>query len=165
MIGYPLTYKNFKDEERTTTLFFNLSMTQVANIQRDLGGDTLVQTMQKHQREGNIGEMFEFLDMLALHAYGVRSEDGEEFDNSQEVKDKFAKTAAFQAFMAEIRSSETKAANWFINILPKELRGVAREAIEAAPAAIPDKPAPGTIPNPPASTTPPPPGALPTTSD
>jgi hypothetical protein len=80
--------------------------------------------------------MFEFLDMLALHAYGVRSDDGEEFDNSQEVKDQFAKTAAFQAFMAEIRSSETKAANWFINILPKELRGVAREAIEAAPAAI-----------------------------
>lgn len=130
MLKKTVNYKNFNGKERTKDLYFHLTQTELTEIALDLP-DNVKEIFADHPGEvteednnrilrelGNKG-IFEFLKKLVLKAYGIRDEDGEYFDKSDEITRKFQNSLAFDAVMTELTRDDAVALNFINSLIPQ----------------------------------------------
>lgn len=121
MLAKEITYTNFNDEEVTVKRYFNLSKTEALKLVNGHGGmdKYLADVAEKKDNE----KLIDFVEELVLSAYGRRDEnDPEVFDKSQEAKDAFAATPAFDELVYTLLTNEKEFIDFFYGILPKSLR-------------------------------------------
>ena len=112
-----LTYKNFNDDEVTEVLRFNLSEIELLDLAKD--DPTFSQAYMRSLIENEDSfEMFRFIRKILALSYGVLSENGNEFMKSPEIMDRFLHSAAYDALITKIASSQD------IDILKNMLTGI-----------------------------------------
>ena len=91
MYAVTKTYKDFNGVERTETKLFNLTETEVMEMELGTAGG-VAEMLQRIVDAKDQPSIIKFFKEFILKAYGVKSADGEYFEKSEEISRKFACT-------------------------------------------------------------------------
>jgi hypothetical protein len=127
-----ITYENLDGESVTETFYFNLTRTEVVELQVSYK-EGLGEYLQRIVRTNDQGQVVAMIKMLILTSYGVRSDDGKHFLKSKELSEQFVSSFAYDSLFTELTSNETAAVLFLQGIMPKAVR----EEIEKAQGQVP----------------------------
>jgi hypothetical protein len=120
MLKKKITYTDFNDEEVTEELYFNLTRTEL--IELEVGKeDGFVEYIQRVIKAKDQAALIDEFKRLILLAYGQKSSDGRRFIKTPELREEFVQTAAYDALFLELATDENAAAEFVVGVLPKEL--------------------------------------------
>lgn len=118
MLKRNITYTNFNDEQVTKTFYFHLSQPEMVEVEARTEGGFIESLKRMIAAEDTAGLITEF-KWFILTSYGIKEEDGEHFEKSEELSNRFSKSAAYIALFTELASDETAAAEFIKGVFPK----------------------------------------------
>lgn len=119
MLKKTITYTNYFGNEVTNDYYFNLTTNDM--IEYTSGPKkTILDAVQKGSASDT--DLVEALRDFILAAYGKVSMDGDRFEKSEESKNNFAQSAAFEALFMELAQNGDKLNEFMAGVLPKEMR-------------------------------------------
>lgn len=126
-----ITYENFNDETVTETFYFNLSKPELIELEVEYkeGFTSWIQSVVKAEDNKTILEQFKRIILLA---YGEKSADGRSFLKSDELREQFSHTAAFQSLFLDLCTDASVAAEFLIAALPKDMRDEVAKAVNTS---------------------------------
>lgn len=143
MYKVDLEHENFDGETVTSTLYFNITKTRLAKnlelrdeldeIQKMIGGET------RELTPGEIQKIVNLVEKIMKISYGVRSEDGKRFDQRADRWEEFQQTAAYDAFLYSLFETPSKATEFMVGVMPKDLIRQAEAQIKQVEEANPSK--------------------------
>ena len=104
MFKTELKFKDFLGNEKTATLRFNLSETELLDLTRDdpkLSPDFLAYVVA----EQDVILMLDVIRKIIAVSYGILSEDGNHFRKPKEAVDDFLHSAMYEALLDQITST------------------------------------------------------------
>ena len=111
-------YEDFDGNQREDTLYFNLSKTEIAEVEMSYPGG-YAKKLNDIGKSGDNKEIFSTFKSIVEKAYGEKSEDGRHFRKSPEIVSDFVNSAAFDQFMFDLLSDGGRTAAEFVNgIMP-----------------------------------------------
>lgn len=134
MIKKSITYTDFDDNERTEDFYFNLSKSELMEMDfSQIGGmDKMIKAIVNAQDTKRIIELFK---EIILRSYGEKSLDGKQFikvRDGHKLADEFAQTAAYDELFMELATDDKAAAEFINGIIPKALAKQLAEGGEVA---------------------------------
>lgn len=120
MLKKTITYTNYNDEQKTRDYYFNLKKSELIDLQFSTAKGFMDYIEEITKSQDNVRIWKAFRDIVLL-AYGEKSEDGERFVKSDELRKSFEETEAFSELIYELMSNETAAANFINGIMPADL--------------------------------------------
>lgn len=103
MLVRDITYKNYNDEEITQTFHFHFSRREIMRMEAEHRNGIqgkMKEIILESERTGDRRPVLDFFENLILDAYGVRPEDDpEDFQKSDELRDKFKRSPAFDQML------------------------------------------------------------------
>jgi hypothetical protein len=129
MLKRTIKYTDFNDEEQTEVFYFNLNKTELLETDFGFQGG-LEKTLEKIIETQDRAELVKIFKSLILSAYGEKSVDGKRFTKSDQIREEFAQSAAFEALFTELATDDGAAATFVKGILPKDMD----ELVQAAEA-------------------------------
>ena len=129
MLKKTVTYRDYDNNERTETLWFNMNrfeLTEFAaelpdDLFKGLSGANNMETVSRIANEMDSKGVIDFIKNLVLKSYGEKSDDGRRFKKSPELSEEFSQTIAFDTFMSELLSDDNAAANFVNSIIPADM--------------------------------------------
>jgi hypothetical protein len=127
MLKKQITFDNFDGETVVETHYFNLSKPEIIEMQVEdnVGMAKILQNIVDTNDEQ---EMVKRFKGLILQAYGIKSEDGRRFIKSDQIREEFSQTEAYNTLFMEIVNDDKAAISFINGILPKDLQGEITEA-------------------------------------
>lgn len=126
MLKREITYKDLDDQEVKETFYFNLTKTEILDMELEHGQGGLDAWIRRIVRtDDHAGLVAEFKKII-LASYGERSPDGKKFIKSDELKRDFAQSMAYDQLFFELATSDEKASEFLIAILPAEIQEEAK---------------------------------------
>lgn len=128
MLKRPIKFKNFDGEEVTEVHYFNLSETDLIDMEVEHEGGLkamLERLIEKADRKGTVA----FFRDLVLTSYGEKSEDGRRFIKTEQTRLEFSQTGAYNALFMELATNDKAAAEFLIGIVPKDMVGDIEQAM------------------------------------
>ena len=121
MLKLPITYKNYNDETVTEDWHFHLSAAELAEMAlSETGG--LETYLRRIIAADNRMEIFAAFKMILEKAVGRRSEDGSRFYKTDDIRQDFFASGAYDALFMEILQDATKASEFIAGIMPGDLK-------------------------------------------
>ena len=149
MLKKSITYTNFDGEEVTEDFYFNVSKTEIVEMEAQVRGgfSAWLQTLIKTEDTKELVAQFK---KFILMTHGERSADGNYFTKTDESRAKFESSAAFDKLFWDIFTDEQTAADFIIGVVPREsAEDVAKEIAATKEAvAVTSTPDPGPPPPP-----------------
>lgn len=141
MFKRPISYEDFNGEKVTDIYYFNLTKSEIVELDSEYAGGVgsiFGKIVEAKDKESMIKEFKKFI----LASYGEKSDDGKRFIKSDELRLQFTQTAAYDALFIELATSDEKATEFILGVLPKEFTNeLASEiAIQVPPLAPPAPP-------------------------
>jgi hypothetical protein len=133
MIKKTVEYVDYDGNARKEELHFNLTQTELVEIAAELpeglldifsGGDpTKVTEKEATEMLNQLGRkgIIDFMKMLLLKSYGVKSEDGRLFKKTPELAEEFSFTLAFDKLLMDLMSDEEGCAKFVNDVIPAQL--------------------------------------------
>lgn len=120
MISITKTYKDFNGVERTETKLFNLSETEIMELELGTAGGVaeMLKSMVDAKDQPTI---IKFFKEFILKAYGEKSADGTYFNKSEEMAHKFSCTQFYNLLFMELATDADKAANFVNGVVPQNM--------------------------------------------
>lgn len=134
-----IEYVDYNGEKRTDDFCFNLNAAEITEWLTTEGDYTLDKVMLRITKERNGKRIMETFKDLIYRSYGVPTLDGKRFIKSEEVKNQFMESEAYSVLFMELVTDAKKAAEFFINIIPKDMGDELSKAFADNPDAIPDE--------------------------
>jgi hypothetical protein len=141
MFKRDITYEDFNDVTRTETLYFNLSGPEIIELEADYEGG-FMESIQKVIKANDNKTLIAEFKKIILMAYGIKSEDGLHFEKSDEIRNKFTQTAAYNALYMELVTDANAASAFVIGVIPKEVQKLAQQQALIQPPQPPVPPQP-----------------------
>lgn len=116
-----ITYTDFNGVERTKDFYFNISKSEIADMEMSaVGGysEMLKQLVQAEDRPALSKIFKEFI----LKAYGIKSADGERFEKSEEISAAFSQTGAFDVLYIKLLTNTEFAIDFVNSVFPSEIQ-------------------------------------------
>lgn len=129
MLVYPINYTDFNGVSRTETLYFNLTQAELTKIAY-IDNKNLAETLTKAIDDKDTATIVRFMCDFIISAYGEKSDDGKYFHKSEEMRNKFANSAAYDALFAELLSDDEKAVAFINGVVPAALAAAKPAAME-----------------------------------
>lgn len=128
MIKKEITYTDFNGVERTEPFYFNLTRTELMDLEgRYPGGfGSLIEGIGRSQ---DMPGVFKYIKVIVLSSYGVKSEDGRDFDKSPELSRRFETTPAFDTLIMGFLEDPDDLSNFIEGLMPADLMAMANEAM------------------------------------
>jgi hypothetical protein len=120
MLKRDITYENFNGESITETFYFNLTKTELIKLEVDKEGG-LQATIQRIIESKDNKSLIEEFQSIILMSYGTKSDDGKRFIKSEELREQFSQTAAYDALFMELATSDDAAAVFIKGVVPKDI--------------------------------------------
>lgn len=120
MLKKTVTYTDFNDVEHTEDLFFNLSKSELMEMELKTAGglENLIDKISKTEDTPKIVEMFK---QIITMSYGIKSDDGKKFVKNDQIVEDFVASAAYDALFMELITDPDAAANFVNGIIPKDI--------------------------------------------
>jgi hypothetical protein len=126
MLKRAITYTDFNDNEVIEEFYFHLSKSEILKLQVSVEGG-LQEMFMKIVAAEDFKNLFSEFEKIVVLAYGKKSDDGKKFIKSDELRDEFKSTAAFDALLMELLTDETAAADFVNGMIPKDLAARLKE--------------------------------------
>lgn len=117
MLKRDITYEDFNGETVTETLYFNLTRTELIELEVSYDGG-LEASINRIVKAEDMRALISEFKKLVLLSYGERSEDGKRFVKNDEIREAFSQTAAYDALFMELATDDTAAATFVTGIIP-----------------------------------------------
>lgn len=119
MIRREITYKDFNGTKKKAVLYFHVTKTELTSMVASgiADPDAIRDVIDSKDKK----RMYEMMNNFILGSYGIKSEDGEQFVKSKEVREAFLYSAAYDAFMTDLMSSDKKASDFVRGVFPVEV--------------------------------------------
>lgn len=118
MLVKQINYTDFDGNERTETVYFNLTRTEMVELQWSVPGGAQ-KLFERIVEEQDIHRILEYTKEILSKAYGVKSADGRRLEKSAEHWKAFEQTLAYDQFFFELLSDASYAADVINQIIPK----------------------------------------------
>lgn len=130
MLAKKITCTNFNGEEIIETCYFNLSKAELVEMELTTEGglkDRLQAMVDTKDRK----KLITVFKSIIVMAYGEKSDDGRFLMKGEdhELGKKFTQSAAYDSLLMELLGSEKACADFFINIIPKEMVASVKEEL------------------------------------
>lgn len=135
MLKKEITYEDLNGTTRTEIFYFHMSEPELFETEASYENgweETIRKIVETTDKAGLIREF----KKLILMAYGVKSDDGRQFEKSEELSKKFSQSPAYAKLFMELATDDTAAAAFIEGAFPKNLTQTL-EKIEAARAPLP----------------------------
>ena len=119
MLTKTVTYTDYNGVSRTEDFFFNLSKSELAEMELGVDGGFSA-FLQKIIATQNMKELMVQFKRLILKAYGEKSPDGKRFIKSSEISEAFSQTEAYTELFFEMMDAQ-KSAEFVNGIIPQKL--------------------------------------------
>lgn len=115
-----IKYKDFNGSEREETFYFNLSKSELLDLElRTPGGiENYTKEVISTQNGQKLADMFKW---FINESYGVKSPDGRSFIKGKEVLDNFKFTNAYDILYMQLATDDKAAAEFYNGIFPKDI--------------------------------------------
>lgn len=133
MLKKTMTTVDFGGTMRTEDYYFNLTESEIMEMQLSTEGGFAEMVKRITDAKSQL-ELTALFKTLICKSYGVLSPDGRKFIKNQAVLDDFMATQAYSDLYMELVQDAEKAAEFFNNILPENVRKLAEEKAEKMPA-------------------------------
>jgi hypothetical protein len=115
-----ITFEDFNDQTVTEDHYFHLSKADLVELevshQGGLGG-----WIEKIVASQDGKALIEEFKKLILWSYGKKSDDGRRFIKTEELREEFVSSPAYESLFMELVTDSDKAAEFVNNIVPKGL--------------------------------------------
>jgi hypothetical protein len=128
MFKRDVTYEDFDGDKVTETFYFNLTKTELIELEVEYKGGLKEALERIIKAQDNKMLVAEFKRIVLL-AYGIKSDDGKRFVKSDALREEFSQTAAYDALFMELAMDSDSAAAFINGIVPKDF---AKEIEKAA---------------------------------
>lgn len=120
MIKKTITFKDFNGVERKEDHYFNLSESELIELEYGVKGgyNALLQQIIDSQDTPSIMKVFK--DII-MRSYGKKSLDGTRFEKSEEITNAFLQSNAYNAMFLEFIGNPKVFAEFLAGIIPKDL--------------------------------------------
>lgn len=132
MLKQQVTYEDFDGNTQTETLYFNFNRMELISFQKRYGSENMENYINKLIEEKQIEPMYDLLNDFVLTAYGVRSEDGKRFIKSEEIREEFKQSLAYEALIEDFHDDSRKVLENFISGVTAHIRGLNVQAAASA---------------------------------
>ena len=120
MLKKKITYTDYDGNERTEGFYFNLTKTEVVDMETGVDGG-MQKMLEKIVAEKDNRRIMETFKEIVARAYGEKSADGKRFVKSHELSEAFMQTEAYSELFMELLTNATSASVFINGILPQEL--------------------------------------------
>lgn len=119
MLKKTMTYVDFDGNERTEDFHFNLSKTELMEMELNRGGgmSDMLKAIVAAKDVERIGAIFK---EILLKAFGEKSPDGKRFIKSKELSEAFSQTVAYDNLFMELATDANAASAFITAVLPKK---------------------------------------------
>ena len=117
MLVKKISYTDFDGNEREETHYFNLTRTEVVEMQWSTPGG-LKALLDRIIEEQDIKEILDIIREILSKAYGVKSADGRRFDKDPALWVNFTQSLAFDELFMELMTNAGYAAEFMNGIVP-----------------------------------------------
>lgn len=129
MLRKEITFTDFNGVERTMTYYFNMTQTELAELDLDAGGVLREKLNAMIEKQDAVG-LARFFKEIIVRSYGEKSDDGLYFEKGDNFSfgRRFTTSPAFDKLFTEILSDPTgEAATAFIyGIVPADIAAQAK---------------------------------------
>lgn len=126
MLTKQITYTDFFGVERTETFYFNLSQSELIEMQFGTAGG-LGEMIQKVVDAKDQQTIIKVFRELILKSYGEVSPDGRRLMKSDEISKAFSETNAYDKLYMELSTNDVAASDFINGIVPKEISEQVKE--------------------------------------
>ena len=112
-----IKYTDYNGTEREEDFYFNLTQSEILEMQADADGDLADKLMSIVNAKDGAVIMRVFKDFI-LKSYGEKSSDGRYFDKSEEISRRFEHSEAYNVFFMEICTDAEAASAFIQHVLP-----------------------------------------------
>jgi len=141
MLKQDITYENFDGEQVTETFYFNLTKTEIIELEVGYEGGLEATIKRIISTQDNKQLIAEFKRIVLL-AYGQKSDDGKRFVKSDQLREEFSQTAAYDELFIKLASDADFASNFIKGIIPKSIVADVEKAEVAEVVQLPPMPPP-----------------------
>lgn len=120
MYSKKITYKDYDDNERTETFYFNLSKAELVEMEMSTAGG-MQKMLESIVETKNARKIMEVMKDLILRSYGEKSSDGRQFVKSKELSEAFSQTEAYSELFVELMTDTEEASKFVNGVVPREL--------------------------------------------
>lgn len=117
MLVKNITYTDYNGIERKEDFYFNLSKSELIELQASVEGG-LDGYLKKIASRLDAPKIMSFFRDLILRAYGEKSDDGRRFIKSPELSEAFRQTEAYDVLFVELVTDAKKGAEFISGIMP-----------------------------------------------
>lgn len=122
MLKLPIKYTDYDGVERESTHYFNLSKPELIEleVEFDAGfGGMIEKIIETEDRKGLIA----LFKRIVLMSIGEQVQDGNtlRFRKSEEIREKFSETMAYNTLFMDLATDDVKAADFMQAVLPADL--------------------------------------------
>lgn len=121
MIKKTITYTDYDGNERTEDKYFHMSKRELIKWETESGSGGMDKLIEKIIEEEDRKKIVEMFDDLILRSYGEKSMDGRSFIKSEELRNAFANSAAYDQLFYELLSDTDKATEFVNGLIPQDL--------------------------------------------
>ena len=120
MLKKVINYKDYNDQDRTEDCYFNLTESEVLELELGVEGG-LAEYLNMIVKEKKNHLMIPMIKSLILQAFGKKSADGRQFIKNDEIRSEFLNSPMYNILFMEIALNEATMAEFIIGILPKKM--------------------------------------------
>lgn len=119
MVKKTITYVDFDNNSRTEDFYFNMTKSEVTEMQLGTSGG-LAKQLEKIVAAQDTSRVIEVFKDLILRSYGEKSPDGKRFIKTPELREAFYQTQAYSDFYMELATDDEAAAAFVNGIIPQD---------------------------------------------
>lgn len=124
MFKKEVTYKDYDGVEKTDILYFHLNKFEWLELEAYTKGG-LIENLQHALENGNIKKTIDILKKIILRSYGEKDPETGVFMKGDEIAIRFSYTEAFSELFHELAYDEKASREFFLGLIPQELRAEA----------------------------------------
>ena len=126
MLKKLVTYRDYNNEEKTEALYFHLNKFEWLELETYTKGG-LIENLQHAIETGNAKKTIDIFKKIIHRSYGEKNPETGGFEKSDDIAIRFSKTEAFSELFYELAYEETASKNFFLGLIPPELRAEAEK--------------------------------------
>jgi len=132
-------YTDFNGNAQERTVYFHMSEPELIEMELRDDGSSFSAIMNRMVESENVGGLVREFKKILLAAYGEKSEDGQRFIKSPQMREEFEQSAVYSVLFMEFATDVDAGTNFINSLVPKELMDrVNRAAAEQQAATTPE---------------------------
>jgi predicted nucleic acid-binding protein len=143
MLKRTIKYTDYNGEPQEEIMYFHLSKAELLELElSEVGGFS--EMLKKTAEAQNPKEVLAAFKEIVSKAYGIKSPDGKQFMKSEEIRQQFLHSAAYDELFVELATNADAAAAFFNGVIPSdmtpglemEMKRIANPQLPPPPAAV-----------------------------